>query len=373
MRRSQLAARVGARRARFSVSMIALLACAPAVPLSACSSAADTPTRGSESVGSVGLELQAGSVTLNTIKYTILGNGFARIDYLLDVSNSTSIQAIIGGIPAGAGYTLTLSGVDAGGSGATCTGETTFDIIAGQTTTAPIQLECRVPSTTGSVTVNGSVNVCPKVDGISLEPAQTTVGHTVLATSFASDLDQGPSPLSYVWSTSSGSVTPSADSTAATVLCTVPGPLTLTLTVSDGDCTDTASQVITCAADGASAPTADDPNTPGDDRAGYVACGYVAVPTCGPGTFCCAVTDNGDAACASNASECPDQIGAVHCDGPEDCPAGDFCVVYKETSCTPADNAGFYYGVKCHTSADCPGGASCDGSGNCAILGGSPL
>jgi len=370
MRRSQSTARVGGRRARFSASMLALLACTAAIPLSACSSGADTPTQDSESVGSVGLELQAGSVTLNTIKYTILGNGFARIDYLLDVSNSTSIQAIIGGIPAGAGYTLTLSGVDAAGSGATCTGETTFDIIAGQTTTAPIELECRVPSTTGSVIVNGSVNVCPKVDGISLEPSQTTVGHTVLATAFASDLDQGPSPLSYVWSSSSGSVTPSADSTSATVLCTVSGPITLSFTVSDGDCTDTASQVITCAAGGAS-PTADDPNTPGDDRAGYVACGYVAVPTCGPATFCCAVTGNGDAACASSDSECPDQIGSVHCDGPEDCASGTFCGQYKDTFCT--SGGGFIYNVKCHVDADCPGGVGCDSTGNCPPMSGSPL
>jgi hypothetical protein len=367
MRRSQMiAGRDSYRAGRGYVAMLALLGSSTALAVGGCGAGASSSTaaENGEQVGSISLQLQVGGVNLTKVQYTILGNGFAQIDYILDVTNSTTLEALIGGIPAGAGYTLTLSAVDAN-SGAVCSGGTVFDITAGNTTIAPVHLTCKLPPTTGSLELNGTVNVCPRLDALSVTPAETTVGHAVTVTASATDVDQGPSALTYHYTVSSGSITSGSDTPDATVACTVPGPLDVTVTVSDGDCTDTATQTITCTG------TGDDPSTPGDDRAGYVSCssGSGTGLICGPGTFCCA--GNSGEFCATGETDCPNQMGAQACDGAEDCPAGSFCAQYKSVSCTTG--GGFFYNAKCHVDADCPKGTTCDASGNCPLMSGSPL
>ncbi|MEI9935602.1 MAG: lamin tail domain-containing protein [Pseudomonadota bacterium] len=198
----------------------------------------------SEEVGSVGLALQAGGVTLNNVSYTIVGSGFTKSG-TLDVTNSTSISAVIGGIPAGNGYTITLSASDAGSSGTTCSGSATFSVTAGATTSTQVNLQCRAPSKTGSVMVNGVLNICPVIDSLSVAPAETTIGHAVSLTASGSDADRVPSALSYSWTSTSGTIA-GATSANAALTCTTVGPVTVTLTVGDGDCSDTLSQTVTC-------------------------------------------------------------------------------------------------------------------------------
>ena len=68
-------------------------------------------------------------------------------------------------------------------------------------------------------------------------------------TAFAHDPDNGPSPLSYSWTSTSGSFS-DPTSAAPTFTCTVAGGATLTVMVSDGDpaagCADKATVVVTC-------------------------------------------------------------------------------------------------------------------------------
>jgi cysteine-rich repeat protein len=236
------------------------------------------------------------------------------------------------------------------------------------------------------------------VDALSLVPAETTIGHSVTVTASATDIDQGPSPLSYSYSTSSGSITSGMGSPVATVSCTVPGPLLVTLTVSDGDCTDTATETITCTSacgdgyvdtaqgeacddgntqsgDGCSSTCQleDNPSTPGDDRAGYVKCGYGSGPdlTCGPGTFCC-IGSSGSTFCATTGgTDCPDGVASQSCDGPEDCPANTFCAQYHSTACV--SKGAFFYNSICHVDADCASGMTCSASGDCPSMSGPPI
>src|SRR5688572_3538326 len=95
------------------VSWVALLAGGAA---SACSVDARSPQDGEEvadeTAGSVGLQLRLGDVTLNSVDYVITGSGFVK-NGAIDVSKSRTISATIGGIPAGTGYSLTLSATDA--------------------------------------------------------------------------------------------------------------------------------------------------------------------------------------------------------------------------------------------------------------------
>jgi hypothetical protein len=212
--------------------------------LTACSS---TETQGGnhadETVGSVGLKLAlAGGLTLNSVSYTITGpNGFAKAGSI-DVSNASQISALIGGIPAGQGFSITLSGTATDGT-TTCGGSATFNVVAGTSTTVTVALDCHQAPHTGSITVNGTVNVCPRIDELSANPDSVNVGGTIALTGSAHDADGGPSPLSYTWSANAGTITGSG--TTATFTCTAPGTATVTLTASDGDPSPTCADVLT--------------------------------------------------------------------------------------------------------------------------------
>ncbi|HYQ30113.1 MAG TPA: lamin tail domain-containing protein [Polyangiaceae bacterium] len=210
---------------------------------SAADSSAPAPVA-NESVGSIGLALQAGGVTLNSVSYTIVGTGFSKSG-TIDVKNSTLISAVIGGIPAGTGYSITLSASDATNNGTTCTGSASFSVTGGATTSTQVHLQCKAPSKTGSLMVSGVLNICPVIDSLSVAPAETTVGSAVGLSASGSDSDHIPSALSYSWSSSSGTIA-GASSPNASLTCTAVGPVTVTLTVSDGDCTDTLSQTVAC-------------------------------------------------------------------------------------------------------------------------------
>jgi hypothetical protein len=257
------------------LTMLALGLCGFAC-LSACSSEGDhykTSTPANASVGTLnlGLTLADGSV-LASASYVVTGpNGFSRTGSI-DVSNASKISALIGGLPAGSGYAITISATSTDGS-ATCGGSATFNVQAQQTLPLNVPISCHVPAHTGSVLVAGVLNICPTIDGISANPAEVAVGGTVALSAVAHDSDAGPSPLSYTWSASSGSLSSSTASNP-TFTCATAGTVTVSLTANDGDaaCTDSRTATITCSAAG---------KTPGK----YVAGDFHNHTTCSDGSI----------------------------------------------------------------------------------------
>ncbi len=106
-------------------------------------SCSSMPGQGAEAVdrtGSIGLELQlGGAVSLDRVTYTITGVGYTKVGQL-DVSNSSQISGIIGGIPIGA-YTIRLDAVSVTQPQVSCTGSAPFDVLANQTAYAPYTKE----------------------------------------------------------------------------------------------------------------------------------------------------------------------------------------------------------------------------------------
>jgi large repetitive protein len=108
-------------------------------------------------------------------------------------------------------------------------------------------------------------------------------------------------------------------------------------------------------------------STPGDDRAGYVACGPLAPDlTCGPDQGCCTqVRDNeGNPVgplCAADRSQCP-LVPSFHaCDGPEDCDVGVQCMATRFGNVCGTG----YYRI-CHSDADCESSLpKCNPTGSC--------
>ncbi|HEX3775315.1 MAG TPA: hypothetical protein VHV51_12675, partial [Polyangiaceae bacterium] len=203
----------------------------------------------SDRSGEVGLSLQvAPGIVVNTVTYTITGPGTFAKTGSVDVSNSSTISALISPVPAGTGASITLSATTADGA-TQCSGSATFNVTAHATTAVSVHLACHEAARTGSVLVNGSLNVCPAIDGVSASPAEVLVGGSVAVSAAAHDTDSGPSPLAYHWTASSGTFSdPSSASPRFT--CTTPGTATLTVTASDGDpatsCADTGTVTVQC-------------------------------------------------------------------------------------------------------------------------------
>jgi arylsulfatase A-like enzyme len=226
-------------------SLILSLAAAGATgSLTGCAGDTNSDVGGDEDrTGSLGLSLTvAEGVTIDTVTYTITGNGFTKTG-TIDVSGAPQITATIGGIPAGRGYTITLTATSADGN-TTFTGSAQFDVVAGGTAQVTIHLTGTGASGNGSVSVIGTINVAPVIDEVTIAPLTVYVGSSITLSSVSRDPDQGPSPLTYYWSTTGG-VIDNPLSPNATLTSDKPGTFTVKLIVSDGASTVSESRTVT--------------------------------------------------------------------------------------------------------------------------------
>jgi hypothetical protein len=270
------------------MAMLALGVCSVG-SLIGCGDNGPTQAESPATTGEVGLSLQIpNGTTIDSASYSITGPvGFIK-NGTINAAGTTTLSAVIGGIPAGTGYQISVLAMTADAS-TTCTGTATFDITARLTTSAVVPMACLEKPRTGSVLVNGKLNICPTIDGLSANPAEVQVGGTIALSSAAHDSDAGPSPLSFGWTTSAGTLSDAAAKNP-TFTCTTPGTVTLRLSVGDGDpaasCADASTVQVTCS------PA---PKTPGT----YVAGDFHNHTTCSDGSISMAklvkkATDRGE-------------------------------------------------------------------------------
>ncbi len=298
------------RRLLSGVSILALTGASACLGVIGCSSdgssSTPNPSTGSSDgkSGELGLSLQVGGgLTINSASYTIIGpNSFSKTGSI-DLSAATSFSAIIGGLPAGTGYSISVSATATDGT-TNCGGSASFDVIARTTTTVTLSLDCHTAPKTGSVAINGALNVCPVIDELSASPTQVNVGSSIALIGGAHDSDSAPSALTYQWTATSGTF---SDATAKnpSFTCTAPGTSTITLSVSDGDtsagCGDTLTATVTCslAAGGVVSTAAFVAGSPTDPNIGpaYYAGAKVCVDTNSNGSC-----DNGELSTVTDAS-----------------------------------------------------------------------
>jgi len=196
-----------------------------------------------EQVGTLGLNLKAApGVTLDSVAYSITGNGFSKTGSI-DTSGAPTISGTIGGIPAGNAYTITLTATSTEGS-ETFVGSATFNVVARKTTAVTIHLQGAGASGNGNVAVNGTLNAGPVVDQLSVTPLTVFVGKSITLSGVGRDPDNGPSPLSYYWSATGGAID-NPISPNATLTSSSPGTITVKLTVSDGESSDSTTTTVT--------------------------------------------------------------------------------------------------------------------------------
>lgn len=226
-------------------TVLALASICASAAVVGCSTSSDKVVADG-SIGDVGLNLTiAPGVDVNEVTFTVTGNGITPITNNIPVANlGSTVSAVIGGLPAGAGYNISLTAKSVDGK-TDCAGSAPFTVVAGQTTSVSIALQCRGPKTTGGLQVGGTFNNCPTANSLVVFPLQVLTGGTISVSSSASDLD-GTTPTT-AWSATGGTFV-SASAASTTYNCSVPGNQKLTVTVTDGNpnCNDTASVDVIC-------------------------------------------------------------------------------------------------------------------------------
>ncbi len=237
---SALATRFG------TVPLVCVLALGSAAALEGCSSAPSSD--GDEQRGAVGVHLDvAPGITLDSVTYSITGNGFSKTGSI-DVSGAPQITGTIGGIPAGTGYTISLTATAT--DAATFSGSESFSVSAGGTTSVTIHLKGTAPGKNGNLQVNGTFNVAPVIDELTVTPLSVYVGSSITLRAAASDPDAAPSPLTYYWSTTGGTIDDPI-AREATLTSDTPGTFTVELRVSDGESSSTTSSTVSFVRPGA--------------------------------------------------------------------------------------------------------------------------
>ncbi len=195
---------------------------------------------GTDAVGQVSMELNIGpGVSLTSFTYLITGpNTYTQ---LITIGNAQSLEFVVGGIAAGSGYTLSITGQDSAGdpcSGATAT---PFAVMSGAVTQTTLAVTCVAPAdssvvadvNTGTFELDASVYLeataplaCPGISSFTISPAELASGQSATLAL----LDTDPTAL-ITWSVSpaGGGVfgsgnTPTASTASTTFTCTNSSP-----------------------------------------------------------------------------------------------------------------------------------------------------
>jgi hypothetical protein len=149
----------------------------------------------SNDVGTVHMNLDvAPGVTVTSFTWTI-GNGGTPFTGVDSIGDAQSAEFVAGGIPAGTGYTVGITGTDSAGD--SCTGTSgTFSVSPGVVTQVGLAVTCHGANdgataadvTTGAVEVDagfvfapGSAVACPGISSFSISPAEINTAGTATA------------------------------------------------------------------------------------------------------------------------------------------------------------------------------------------------
>jgi hypothetical protein len=195
------------------------------------------------------MELQiAPGVSINTVNWTITNSGtsFTRTGSVtVRTSNLISFQS--SAIPAGTGYTISLTATSTDGA-FTCTGSAGFSVSAQQVTPISLRLNCSTPAAgQGTIVVVGTTQICANLDSLGASPLETAVNTPI---SLSATGSAGNLPVAFAWTATAGAFDNTSSATPVFTCPSTPGPVTITVTISPGAPTcntiTTQSVTVTC-------------------------------------------------------------------------------------------------------------------------------
>ena len=126
------------------LGLAAVLTSGCGTPPSSVAEPASGPKAEPSAPGSLSVALAVPpNLEIDTISYQLTKTGFSQAGSL-NVARSGTISGVIGGIPAGTGYTLALSATDVAKKFSSCTGSSTVAVTGGATTPVSVAIDCRL-------------------------------------------------------------------------------------------------------------------------------------------------------------------------------------------------------------------------------------
>lgn len=184
--------------------------------------------------GSVGFQLSLPTgQQIPVLSWAVSGpNGAATVVKSGTITTqSQGVTFLVGNLPLGSGYKISLGGTADDGS-VVCAGTATFAIANRVTTQVVVDLACSSATDGAHVTlVNGTTFDCAAWNNVSASPTETSVGSSVMLTATASA--PSPAAITYNWSAPSGTFG-SSTSASTSFTCTSVGAVNVTLVVGDG-------------------------------------------------------------------------------------------------------------------------------------------
>jgi cysteine-rich repeat protein len=220
----------------------------------------------------------------------------------LPVGDDGMVRGKVDDVPAGEGVLVSLTASN--DAGVTCSGEGSVTVRAGEISSVSVGLQCRVPegstTTSGSISISGTFNACPKLLAAAADPTSTET--TTAVTANAEDADGDT--LTFKWSAGTGEFTDAAVANT-TYTCKASGEQMLSVTVDDGKgCTHSKTVTVSCTAVTPPAPVCGDSKKEGTEDCddGNTTAGDGCSATCTieqapPAPVCGDNTKEGDEAC----------------------------------------------------------------------------
>jgi hypothetical protein len=274
---------------------------------SACSS--DGSSGRAEPTASLGMKITLPSgLVINHVNY-VLSGGPQTYSGTIDVTSTPVIQLGLSNIAPGSNYVLSETATTQDG-GAVCSGQSApFSVAAGATASVTVALACTAPADSGAMVGTTVASACPTVASAIASPSELIVGGVTQLT--ASATAPVPTALTYQWSAPAGTFSAPTSATTNFTCPSAAGPVTITLTTSDGpipaggSCpvSDTTTTLtVTCDAvladAGADTSTIADSSTADAADASTVDTGTDAAPSLVP---CTTPGQTGCVACSGNA------------------------------------------------------------------------
>ncbi len=188
-------------------------------------------------------------IVFNFIDYVLRRDDGTERRGRVDLSSSTKLGFVVGGVPPGS-HTIVVSSASTDGVTMCLGNSAPFTVVPGMTTSVGLTLSCKQPKRNGGVAVNGKLNICPLVGEPSASPNEVVVGGVIAVDAGGVvDSDHGPAPLKVGWAATPSIGTFDDSATSSTKFhCAAPGAATLTFGASDGDpgCMSSGKVTVVC-------------------------------------------------------------------------------------------------------------------------------
>jgi hypothetical protein len=292
-------------------------------------------------LGSVGLRLELeAEVDLEFEEVFLLlryPDGTSHTQTLDVAPRNGSVSAFLGELPEGEGYEVTLSTTAT--NGASCSGSSEFDVVAGETTRVFLRLECGggiAEAAVGDARIRGQI--VPSQDTCPAVIARLVVSPSRAAIDVPVSIDVVPTPgpaPSVAYRADGGRI--SGSGTSATFRCTTEGRVAIEVEAVRAGCVHATVVEVGCFDDGAQAP---DAGGGGDGATSpNAACAACTQVNCAPQLDAC-----------QNEPTSNDCLANLRCSG-----------VGETTSCAATSSLDCYCGAR--STATC---IASGGNGTCA-------